>query len=169
MATKYITEVLKEINNDPSLLKTTYKPIGDGGPLGTLFRHAFMAQHKFILPDGTPPFKPDAGPMGMTPGNFMKEMRRLYVFCSPTVGKARREQLFIQMIEGVHPDEAKILIAVKDQKLTELYPKITRTVLADAGFIPPLTPEEAAAEAAMIKKSVKTSAPRKSASRQSTQ
>lgn len=169
MATKYVTEVLKEINDDPSLLQTTYKPVGDGGPLGTLFKHAFMSQYKFLLPDGVPPFKPDPGPMGMTPGNFMKEMRRLYVFCSPTLTKARREQLFIQMIEGVHPDEAKILIAVKDQKLTDLYPNITRTVLSKSGFLPPLTPEEAAVEAANVKKSVKTSAPRKSASRQKAQ
>jgi hypothetical protein len=39
-------------------------------------------------------------------------------------------------LEGVHPEEAKILIAVKDQKLTKLYPKITHKLVSDAGIIP---------------------------------
>jgi len=153
MATKYITEVLKEINDNPELLLTTYKKFGDGGPLGTLFYHAFTAEGKFILPEGEPPFKRDPGPIGMTPGNFMKEMRRLYVFCSRNLKPARRETLFIQMLEGLHPDEAKILIAVKDQTLTAIYPKITRKVVAAAGFIPPLTDEQLKEEVAAVKKS----------------
>jgi hypothetical protein len=39
-------------------------------------------------------------------------------------------------LEGVHPEEAKILIAVKDQKLNKMYPKITHKLVSDAGIIP---------------------------------
>jgi hypothetical protein len=39
-------------------------------------------------------------------------------------------------LEGIHPTEAAILIAVKDQKLQKMYPKITWKLASDAGIIP---------------------------------
>ena len=33
----------------------------------------------------------------------------------------RRETIFIQMLEGLHPKEADIVIAVKDKSLEDLY------------------------------------------------
>jgi len=150
---KYITEVLKELNDNPELFKTDYKKAGDGGPLGVVFKHAFTAQGKFLLPDGAPPYKKSSEPMGMTPANFIQEIRKFYLFVRKDLTGLKREQLFIQILEGIHPDEAKILIAVKDQKLTELYPNITRKVIAEAGFIPPLTVEELKQEDALVKKS----------------
>jgi hypothetical protein len=50
-------------------------------------------------------------------------------------------------LEGVHPEEAKVLIAMKDQKLTKLYPKITHKLVSDAGIIPaPVKKEKVAKE-----------------------
>lgn len=143
MAVKHINEVLKEINDDPSLLHSTYKKQGDGSPLEKIFQYAFLPEQKFILPDGEPPFKKEAAPIGMTPANFIQEIRKFYIFCRKDLSSAKRETLFIQLLEGIHPEEAKILIAIKDQNLSKLYPNITRKVLADAGYLPPLTPEEA--------------------------
>lgn len=150
---KYVTEVLKEINNDPSLLYSTYKMCGDGGPLGLIFKHAFTAQGKFILPDGEPPYKKAPEPMGMTPAQFITETRKFYLFCRKDLKPIKRETLFVQMLESIHPDEAKILMAIKDQTLTKLYPNITRQVVADAGYIPQLTKEELKAEEQEVKKS----------------
>lgn len=151
--TKYINEVLKEINEDPSLLTTTYRKVGNGGPLGKLFMHAFTVQGKFLLPSGRPPFRPSGNPQGMTPAIFQQEIHKFTVFCRTDITASKREIIFVQLLESIHPTEADILIAVKDQELTKLYPNITRKVVADAGFIPPLTEQEAAAEVAAVKKS----------------
>ena len=43
----------------------------------------------------------------------------------------RRETMFIQMLEGLHPEEAKIMCLVKDNNLTEKY-KLTREIVAEA-------------------------------------
>ena len=43
----------------------------------------------------------------------------------------RRETMFIQMLEGLHPEEAKIVCLVKDKNLTEKY-KLTREIVAAA-------------------------------------
>ena len=91
-----------------------------------------------ILPEGIPPYKPAAEPLGMTPTNLFSEMRRLYVFCRADLTKLKREGLFISMLEGCHPSEAEVLIAVKDQTLHKKYPKITRKLVTDAGFILPV-------------------------------
>lgn len=164
MATsKYITEVLTEINNDPSLFQTTYRKNGDGGPLGILFKHAFTAEGKFLLPAGEPPFKKDSAPIGMSPARFITEIRKFYLFCRKDLSAIKRETMFVQLLEGIHPDEAKILNAVKDQTLTKLYPNITRQVVAAAGFIPPLTSEQLQQEEVEVKKSVRSRGrPRKS-------
>ena len=43
----------------------------------------------------------------------------------------RRESMFINILEGLHPLEAEIVIACKDKKLGEIY-KITKEVIAEA-------------------------------------
>ena len=43
----------------------------------------------------------------------------------------RRETIFINILEGIHPLEAEILILVKDKKLGEVY-KITRDIVQEA-------------------------------------
>lgn len=131
---KYVTEMLKQINDDPKAIEN-YK---DDAVLKLIFEYAFDSTKKMILPEGTPPYKPADEPLGMTPTNMFSEMRRLYVFCRADLSPLKREGLFISMLEGCHPSEAEVLIAIKDQTLHKKYPKITRKLVTDAGFIPPL-------------------------------
>ena len=127
MATKLVTEMLSEINSDPSTI-TKYK---DNGALRLIFEHAFDPNKKFFLPEGDPPFKEDAAPIGMSPANLHMEAKKLYVFCRADLNKLRRESLFIQLLEGLHPLESKLILAVKDQKLTKMYPKITQKLVSE--------------------------------------
>ena len=133
MRSKYLTEMLDEINKDPSTIKN-YK---DNFLLKVIFAHSFLPDYKFQLPEGEPPFKPAVEPMGMTETNLYVECKRFHnVFCKPELKALRREALYIGLLEGIHPEEAKVMIAVKDQKLTKLYPKITWKLVSDAGIIP---------------------------------
>jgi len=129
---EFIPEILEKINNDPKLIEK-YK---DSVALRIMFEHAFIPEKKFILPEGTPPYKEEAAPIGMSPSNFTMEMKKLYVFCREDLQPIRREALFISLLEAIHPSEAKLLLAIKDQKLSKLYKKITRKLVSDAGFIP---------------------------------
>ena len=43
------------------------------------------------------------------------------------LSQTRREMMFINLLESVHPLEAEILVLVKDKKLTESY-KITKEI-----------------------------------------
>lgn len=134
---KYIPELLAEINDNPELLTQMR---GDAS-LTLLFKHAFDPEQKFILPEGDAPFKPDAAPIGMTPAILRQELRKLYVFMRKDLTPIRRETLYIQLLESIHPSEAKVLVAVKDQKLTELYPNITHQLVYENGFVQVPPPE----------------------------
>lgn len=133
MATKYLTEILEEVNANPSALEK-YKT---NAALKFIFQHAFIPEYKFDLPEGDPPFKEDPAPLGMSPANLVMETKKLYIFTkAKELNKVRKEHLFIQLLENIHPSEAKLLLAVKDQKLNKLYKKVTAKLAADYGFIP---------------------------------
>lgn len=137
---KYITEVLEEINSDPKVIEQYKTDMA----LKMLLEYAFIPENKMDLPPGEPPYKPDAAPIGMSPANLRMEMKKLYVFKRQDLKPIKREQLFIDLLENIHPEEAKLLIAVKDQKLSKLYKKVTRKVVEGAGLIPPLPQKESA-------------------------
>ena len=73
---KYLTQMLDEINSDPKSIDK-YK---DNFLLKVIFAHSFLPDYKMLLPEGEPPFKAGAEPMGMTPTNLFAEAKRFYVF-----------------------------------------------------------------------------------------
>jgi len=137
MAVRFLPEMLDEINEDPKLLQTKYK---GNSALKIIFEYAFLPEKKFLLPEDEPPYRPDAAPIGMSPAILTQELRRFYVFLRKDLKPIKREALFISLLESVHPSEAKLIIAIKDQKLNKLYKKITRKVVETAGFIAPEVP-----------------------------
>ena len=63
-----------------------------------------------------------------------KEYKSFYNFVkggNDGLSSMRRETMFINILEGLHPLEAEILILVKDKKLSTKY-KITKEVVAEA-------------------------------------
>jgi hypothetical protein len=62
-----------------------------------------------------------------------QEQRRLYLFIAgghPDLSQLRRETLFIQVLESIPPEEAELLLAVKDKKLP--YKGITKEIVQEA-------------------------------------
>jgi len=159
---KYIVDILKEVDADPALLKTTY---AGNAALRTVFENAFLPENKWLLPEGDAPYKQTAEPLGMTPTNIYTELRRFYIFRRQDLEAIRRESIFISLLEGVHESEAKLLVAIKDQVLPSLYKNITAEVVADAGFITLPVQEEVkpVAKKAAAKKTTAKKATKKSA------
>lgn len=66
--------------------------------------------------------------------SIRKEYQRFYNFIkggNDGLSSLRRETMFINVLEGLHPLEAEILILVKDKKLQEKY-KITKEIVSQA-------------------------------------
>jgi len=87
-----------------------------------------------LLPPGEVPYVPNDAPEGTEHSVLEKEYRKLYLFFrggSTTLKQSRREELFIQMLEGLTAGEAEVLILVKDKKLGKRW-KITKAVVSEA-------------------------------------
>ena len=77
-----------------------------------------------LLPEGKVPYKPNESPLGTDHSSLRREQRSLYNFVkggNDQLSTIRRETIFIQMLEGLHPKEADIVIAVKDGALEDMY------------------------------------------------
>ena len=86
------------------------------------------------LPEGPVPFRPNEAPAGTEHTSLRQEQRHFYNFIqggNPTLSKTRRETIFIQILENLHPDEAQLLIVVKDKRLNEFY-NVTQALVSEA-------------------------------------
>ena len=66
--------------------------------------------------------------------SIRKEYTKFYNFIkggNDTLSSLRRETMFINILEGLHPLEAEILVLVKDKRLSEKY-KITKEIVSAA-------------------------------------
>lgn len=66
--------------------------------------------------------------------SIRKEYQRFYNFVkggNDSLSSLRRETMFINILEGLHPYEAEILCLVKDKKLQTKY-KITKEIVSEA-------------------------------------
>ena len=112
-------EVLKEYETDS---------------LKTIFIWNFDDTVVSLLPEGHVPYKENEVPVGTDHTSLRREYRNLYHFVqggNTSLSTIRRETMFIQMLEGLHPREAEILCLIKDKKLTTKY-KLTYEVVKEA-------------------------------------
>ena len=89
-------------------------------PLKELLKYAVHPDIKFLLPEGAPPYKTVGSPDEYNPTYLYPNIRKLYLFVeggNEGLTTLRREQLFIQLLEELHPKEAEVVIQVKDKKL----------------------------------------------------
>lgn len=87
-----------------------------------------------MLPVGEVPYIPNDAPEGTEHTVLEKEYRKLYLFFkggSSTLKQSRREELFIQMLEGLTEGEAEVLALIKDKKLGKRW-KVTKACVEQA-------------------------------------
>ena len=87
-----------------------------------------------MLPDGDVPFNKNESPAGTEHLRLAYEWKKLYNFVkggNDALRRVKREQLFMQLLEGLHPDESEIICLVKDKNLKKKY-KLTRAIVEEA-------------------------------------
>ena len=107
----------------------------------------FAKNVRFMFPSGKTPYTATDRPKGLDHQKLYSEHRLIdkfiakkvngivYYGCSgttrPNIQQIKKEQLWVQLLEGLHKEEAELLDLVKDKKLTDRY-KITRQNVIDA-------------------------------------
>jgi hypothetical protein len=143
-----ISEVLQRVSN----AKTKAKKIEilqeyKSPALTKVLLCNFAPNISFCFPDGKTPYRALDRPKGVDHQLLISEHRMLekfikkevngvvYYGCSnrtaPQMQQLKKEQLWIQILEALHPEEAAVLDLIKDKKLTTRY-KITKQNVIDA-------------------------------------
>jgi hypothetical protein len=93
----------------------------------------FNPNIKWLLPVGKPPYKPQPKEQDLQ-GNLYNQTRRFGVFLAsgpyPQMNPTQREAQFIQFLESLDPDDAKLVCDVKDKKMP--YKGITQKLFEEA-------------------------------------
>jgi len=94
-------------------------------PLMQVLHATFHPEVKFLLPEGAPPFKKLEKSQDAQ-GTLYREAKTLKYFIegiAPPMHDLKRQSLFVQLLESLDPDDADLILAMKDKK--SLYPSIT--------------------------------------------
>jgi hypothetical protein len=102
-------------------------------PLRDIIRINFDDDVVSLLPKGSPPYKKDNMPDGHNYSTLHKQYRKFAYFFkgkNSNMKQIKRESLFIQMLETLHPSDAELFCGAKDKALS--YKGITKKLVMDA-------------------------------------
>lgn len=134
--TPLLSEVLKKVHN----AKTKDKKVEilkqyDCDPLRMIIKSSFDPNIEWLIPEGAVPFKENEAEEGTEHTVLRKEARKLYRFIKggdDATPRFKKENMFIQMLEGLHKTEAQLLIDAKDKKLHQVYKGLSKEVVKEA-------------------------------------
>lgn len=134
--TPLLSEVLKKVHN----AKTKDKKVEllkqyDCEPLRMIIKSSFDPKIEWAIPEGDVPFKANEAEEGTEHTVLRRESRKLYRFIKGgdnTIPGFRRENMFIQMLEGLHKSEADLVVAAKDKKLHQVFKGLSAAVVKEA-------------------------------------
>tara|TARA_Y100000310_G_C20440982_1_gene696106 strand:- start:130 stop:594 length:465 start_codon:yes stop_codon:yes gene_type:complete len=147
--TKSLHEIFTEVDKVTSTAKKAQiLKDNESDGLKIVLRGAFDTGIKWLVPDTKPPFQPsDAPDYDLAEMHLQQEAKKIGRFATfngretaqgKDLSKTRREELFIQLLEGLHITESEILLTMVKKKLN--YKGLTAK-LSNKAF-PDLIPEE---------------------------
>jgi len=131
-----ISEIFTKINNAKDkpkkieILKQNDKPA-----LRQILKGAFDPKIEWELPEGIPPYIENDVPAGTEHTLLITEAKKLWHFVKgdeKATNKLQKETMFIQMLEGLHKDEAKVLLDMKNNTLNKTYKGLTADMVKEA-------------------------------------
>ena len=117
-----ILDLAHEQKTDQDKVKVLQEYANDA--LKTLLIWNFDESIISLLPTGEVPYQPNESPLGVDHSSLRRDYKNLYNFVkggNDSLSKIRRETIFIQILESLHPNEADVLVLVKDKNLEDKY------------------------------------------------
>lgn len=119
----------------------------DNTTLRSVLKINFDKETVLDLPPGHPPYKTNKDmPVGLSESNLYNEARRFYLLVK---GNGRRpaalkpiqiENIWVQILEGIHWTEAELLCHMKDRALSKVYKGLTEALIRES--YPDLLPQK---------------------------
>ena len=103
--------------------------------LRMVIKSSFDPQITWTIPSGSVPYQPNDVPAGTEHTTLATESRKLWHFIRGADNETpqfKKEQMFLQMCEGLHKSEAELLVNAKDKKLHQVYKGLSTNVVKEA-------------------------------------
>ena len=100
-----------------------------------IIKSSFDPEIRWTMPEGNVPYEPNDAPAGTEHTRLATEAKKLYRFIrggDDGTPQFKKEQMFIQMLEGLHKDEAELLCYAKDKKLHKVVKGLSAPVVREA-------------------------------------
>ena len=135
-ATLLFSEVLDKVHKAKTKAqKVKILKDNNNASLRMVIKSSFDPKIKWAMPSGDVPFMANDAPAGTDHTRLATEAKKLYHFiegADNTTPKMKKETMFIQMLEGLHESEAKLIVAAKDKKLHQIYKGLSKDVVKEA-------------------------------------
>lgn len=118
-------EVLENTSKSSEKLTTLKMYMQKDARILTVLAYAFNPAYNMRMPSSEPPYIPSQHPNGIAPIELLHLSNKLYIVYDNQTKQYKKEEIFIRWLEDMAPEEAKILIAIKDRELDKLYPMFT--------------------------------------------
>ena len=134
------TPLISEILDKVAKAKTKEKKVGllrehNSPSLRMILKASFDPSIKWQLPEGDVPYTTNEAPEGTEHTILASEAKKLYHYIvggNPQLAQNKREMMFVQLLEGLHPDEADLLVSAKDKSLHRKYKGLSLNVVKTA-------------------------------------
>lgn len=125
-----ISEVLKEISNQPEENRVALLRATDHPSLRIILQCCFNPAIKWLLPEGSPPYT--VNPYPDQEGILIQGAKKLYIFLEggPDLKPIKRESLFIAFLESISPSDAVMMCSIKDKIMP--FEGITKEIVLEA-------------------------------------
>ena len=103
--------------------------------LRSVLKSSFDPNIAWVLPEGEVPFTKNEAPAGTEHTTLAMESSKLWHFIKGADGTTpqwKKEQMFVQVLEGLHESEAELLVNAKDKKLHQVYKGLSSNVVKEA-------------------------------------
>ena len=107
----------------------------DSEGLRMVIKSSFDPKIEWSIPEGEVPYRANDVPAGTEHTVLAMESKKLWHFIKGAdkgTPQHKKEQMFIQMLEGLHDSEAKLLVAAKDKRIHQVYKGLSTNVVKEA-------------------------------------
>jgi hypothetical protein len=115
--------------------KVSYLKEHNTPALRMVLKSSFDPNIIWALPAGSVPYKPNDVPEGTEHTLLASEASKLYHYVqggNNALSQNKRELMFVQLLEGLHPSEADVLVSAKDKSLHKTYKGLSDNVVKEA-------------------------------------
>ena len=134
--TPLMHEVLKKVHN----AKTKEKKIEllrehDTEALRMMIKSSFDPKIEWVIPDGNVPYEKNEAPDGTEHTLLAQEVKKMFHYIKGGDNQTpqwKKENMFIQMLEGLSAGEAEVVCHAKDKRMHQVYKGLSATVVKEA-------------------------------------